>query len=171
MPLEVIQRSIGLLIGGFLPTDKQVNHILTPYVTYSYAHRLGSSIHDGVCKLSLKACTLWMEPAERNLYTTHKAGRAALGLSCGACFEQPNSVYFGCGAAHSGVTQQTTTQQITQNACCTDTAGILYKPLIIKELNATYQNPLLIIHNNLSVEDVDKDGGVAVDVTVKDGLC
>ena len=99
MPLEVIQRSIGLLIGGFLPTDKQVNHILTPYVTYSYAHRLGSSIHDGVCKLSLKACTLWMEPAERNLYTTHKAGRAALGLSCGACFEQPNSVYFGCGAA------------------------------------------------------------------------
>ena len=99
MPLEVIQRSIGLLIGGFLPTDKQVNHILTPYMTYSYAHRRGSSIHDGVCKLSLKACTLWMEPAERNLYTTHKAGRAALGLSCGVCFEQPNPVYFGCGAA------------------------------------------------------------------------
>ena len=40
-----------------------------------------------------------MECAERNLYTTHKAGRAALGLSCGACFEQPNPVYFGCGAA------------------------------------------------------------------------
>jgi hypothetical protein len=50
MPLEVIQRLIGLLIGGFLPTDKQVNHILTPYMTYFYAHRLGSSIHDGVCR-------------------------------------------------------------------------------------------------------------------------
>ena len=37
MPLEVIQRLIGLLIGGFLPTDKQVNHILTPYMTYFYA--------------------------------------------------------------------------------------------------------------------------------------
>lgn len=46
MPLEVIQRLIGLLIGGFLPTDKQVNHILTPYMTYFYAHRLGSSFHD-----------------------------------------------------------------------------------------------------------------------------
>ena len=39
-----------------------------------------------------------MECAERNLYTTHKAGSAALGLSCGACFELPNSVYFGSGA-------------------------------------------------------------------------
>ena len=29
-----------------------------------------------------------MECAERNLYTTHKAGRAAFGLSCVACFEQ-----------------------------------------------------------------------------------
>ena len=28
----------------------------------------------------------------------HKAGRAALGLSCGACFELPNLVYFGSGA-------------------------------------------------------------------------
>ena len=43
MPLEVILRLIGLLIGGFLPTDKQVNHILTPYMTYFYAHRLGRS--------------------------------------------------------------------------------------------------------------------------------
>ena len=40
-----------------------------------------------------------MECAERNLYTTHKAGRAAFGLSCGACFEQPNPVYFGSGAS------------------------------------------------------------------------
>ena len=86
MPLEVILRLIGLLIGGFLPTDKQVNHILTPYMTYFYAHRLGSSIHDGV--------------AERNLYTTYKAGRAAFGLSCGACIELPNPVYFGCGASY-----------------------------------------------------------------------
>ena len=31
---------------------------------------------------------------------THKAGRAALGLSCVACFEQPNPVYFGCGASY-----------------------------------------------------------------------
>ena len=29
----------------------------------------------------------------------HRAGRAAPGLSCVACFEQPNLVYFGCGAA------------------------------------------------------------------------
>ena len=49
--------------------------------------------------------------------------------------------------------------------------GILYKPLIIKALDATHQNPLLIIHNNLPVTDVDQDGGVAVDVTVEDGLC
>lgn len=46
MPLEVIQRLIGLLIGGFLPTDKQVNHELTLYMTDCYAHRLGSSIHN-----------------------------------------------------------------------------------------------------------------------------
>ena len=32
----------------------------------------------------------------------HKAGGAALGLSCGARFEQPNGVDFGCGAFHSG---------------------------------------------------------------------
>jgi hypothetical protein len=30
---------------------------------------------------------------------THKAGRAALRLSCGACFELPNFVYFGSGAS------------------------------------------------------------------------
>ena len=64
MPLEVIQRLIGLLIGGFLPTDKQVNHELTLYMTDCYAHRLGSS------------------------FMMHR------GLSCGACFEQPNPVYF-----------------------------------------------------------------------------
>ena len=39
-----------------------------------------------------------MECAERNLYTTHKAGRAAFGLSCDASFELPNLVYFGSGA-------------------------------------------------------------------------
>ena len=31
----------------------------------------------------------------------HKAGRAALGLSCGACFELPDPVYFGSGAYYS----------------------------------------------------------------------
>ena len=40
-----------------------------------------------------------MECAERNLYTTYKAGRAAFGLSCGACFELLNPVYFGSGAS------------------------------------------------------------------------
>ena len=30
---------------------------------------------------------------------THKAGRAALRLSRGACFELPNFVYFGSGAS------------------------------------------------------------------------
>ena len=34
----------------------------------------------------------------RPLNHQHKAGRAAFRLSCGACFEQPNPVYFGCGA-------------------------------------------------------------------------
>jgi hypothetical protein len=46
MPLEVIQRSIDLLIGGHLPTDKQVNHELAPYMTDSYAHRLGNAFYD-----------------------------------------------------------------------------------------------------------------------------
>ena len=32
----------------------------------------------------------------------HKAGRAALGLSCGARFELPNGVDFGSGAFQSG---------------------------------------------------------------------
>ena len=56
-----------------------------------------------------------MECAERNLYTTHKAGRAAFVLSCGACFEQPNPVYFGCVAAllHSGIAQHILIQQLT----------------------------------------------------------
>ena len=31
----------------------------------------------------------------------HKADRAALGLSCRACFELPNPVYFGSGAYSS----------------------------------------------------------------------
>ena len=35
---------------------------------------------------------------ENALDHQHKAGRAALGLSCGACFELPNLVYFSRGA-------------------------------------------------------------------------
>ena len=56
-----------------------------------------------------------MECAERNLYTTHKAGRAAFGLSRGACFELLNPVYFGCGAAllHSGIAQHILIQRLT----------------------------------------------------------
>jgi hypothetical protein len=42
MPLEVIQRPIGLLIGGFLPTGKRVNHELTPYMPDYCAHRRGN---------------------------------------------------------------------------------------------------------------------------------
>lgn len=34
----------------------------------------------------------------------HKAGVAALGLSCSACFELPNSVYFGSVAQQNGIT-------------------------------------------------------------------
>lgn len=79
MPLEVIQRLIGLLIGGFLPTDKQVNHILTPYMTYFYAHRLGSSIHDGVCR-------------KKPIYNA-QSRQSSLWA------ELPNPVYFGYGAS------------------------------------------------------------------------
>ena len=90
MPLEVIQRSIGLFISMgvlfMMHRGRQIRPPATP---------------SRVCKLSLKACTLLMVPAERNLYTTHKAGRAALGLSCGACFELPDPVYFGSGAYYS----------------------------------------------------------------------
>lgn len=35
---------------------------------------------------------------ERLVDVKHKAGRAALGLSCVACFELPDSVFFGSGA-------------------------------------------------------------------------
>ncbi len=33
----------------------------------------------------------------------HKSGKAALGLSCEASFELPNSVYFGSGAPPNSV--------------------------------------------------------------------
>jgi hypothetical protein len=33
----------------------------------------------------------------------HKAGRATPGMSCGACFEQPNPVYFGCRALKAAI--------------------------------------------------------------------
>ena len=97
------------------------------------------ALHQGVCKLSLKACIHLMLLAERYFSTkrpiswrnvarvmgfsiktaflwrnskvlccphllsdaveeTHKAGRAAFGLSCDASFELPNLVYFGSGA-------------------------------------------------------------------------
>ena len=51
-----------------------------------------------MCKLSLKACTLLMVPAERDLYTTHKAGSAAQSKGCSASFELPDPVYFGYSA-------------------------------------------------------------------------
>ena len=42
-----------------------------------------------------------MRPTHILAQETHKAGRAVLGLSCGACFELPNPVYFGSGALYS----------------------------------------------------------------------
>ena len=39
-----------------------------------------------------------MRPTHILAQETHKAGSAALGLSCRACFELPNPVYFGSGA-------------------------------------------------------------------------
>ena len=44
---------------------------------------------------------LTMRPTHILAQETHKAGRAALGLSCGACFELPDPVYFGSGAYYS----------------------------------------------------------------------
>ena len=42
-----------------------------------------------------------MRPTHILAQETHKAGSAALGLSCEACFELPIPVYFGSGAYYS----------------------------------------------------------------------
>ena len=42
-----------------------------------------------------------MRPTYILAQETHKAGRAALGLNCRACFELPDSVYFCSGAYYS----------------------------------------------------------------------
>ena len=42
-----------------------------------------------------------MRPTHILAQETHKAGRAVLGLSCGASFELPDPVYFGSGASYS----------------------------------------------------------------------
>ena len=42
-----------------------------------------------------------MRPTHILAQEKHKAGRAVLGLSCGACFELPDPVYFGSGAYYS----------------------------------------------------------------------
>ena len=42
-----------------------------------------------------------MRPTHILAQETHKAGRAVLGLSCGACFELPDPVYFGSGVYYT----------------------------------------------------------------------
>ncbi len=69
-------------------TDKRIIKLLYPYFS-----------------LILQTMKIWQSdvllPLTDFIKEMHKAGGAALGLSCGACFELPNAVYFGSGAVHN----------------------------------------------------------------------